>query len=87
MAKSSVIWFDKIEVGDAPSAASRRPTGGSPIFIPMRFVLEPLFLHRRIAESKTPEADFALMERVHRIPSQLDRITVMGAAAGNHGLT
>lgn len=56
------------------------------IFMTMLFVLEPLFLHRRMTEAKTPEADFSRMERVHRILTLLGLITVIGAVAGSHGL-
>lgn len=56
------------------------------IFMAMLFVLEPLFLHRRMAKSKAPEADFSRMERVHRILTVLGLITVVGAVAGSHGL-
>jgi len=56
------------------------------LFMIMLFVLEPLFLHRRMAESKNPESDFAKMQRVHFILNILGIITVMGAVAGSHGL-
>lgn len=56
------------------------------VFMTMLFVLEPLFLHRRMVESNAPEADFARMERVHRILTLFGLITVMGAVAGSHGL-
>jgi len=56
------------------------------IFMMMLFVLEPLFLHRRMAESREPERDFARMERVHQILNILGIITVIGAVAGSHGL-
>ncbi len=55
-------------------------------FMIMLFVLEPLFLHRRMAESSDPGSDFARMERVHRILNILALVTVMGAVAGSHGL-
>ncbi len=56
------------------------------LFMIMLFVVEPLFLHRRMAESKEPGRDFEKMERVHRILTILAIITVMGAVAGSHGL-
>lgn len=56
------------------------------IFMMMLFMLEPLFLHRRMAESREPERDFARMERVHQILIILGIITVIGAVAGSHGL-
>lgn len=55
-------------------------------FAIMLFVLEPLFLRRRMAASQTPEADFARMERAHRILTLLGLITVIAAVAGSHGL-
>ncbi|MGB5484138.1 hypothetical protein [Parasphingorhabdus sp.] len=56
------------------------------LFMIMLFVLEPLFLHRRMAESKEPGRDFARLERVHQILNILGIITVIGAVAGSHGL-
>lgn len=56
------------------------------IFMMMLFVLEPLFIHRRMAESREPERDFARIERVHQILNILGIITVIGAVAGSHGL-
>ena len=56
------------------------------IFTMMLFVLEPLFLHRRMAESREPERDFARMERVHQILNAAALITIIGAVAGSHGL-
>jgi uncharacterized membrane protein len=55
-------------------------------FMLMLFVIEPLFLHRRMAESKSPAADFARMERLHRVLLLLAAVTVLGAVAGSHGL-
>ena len=56
------------------------------LFMIMLFVLEPLVLHRRMAESHDPERDFARMQRVHLVLNILGIITVMGAVAGSHGL-
>ena len=56
------------------------------IFMMMLFVLEPLFLHRRMAESRDPERDFARMERVHQILNMAAIITLIGAVVGSHGL-
>ena len=56
------------------------------IFMTMLFVVEPLFLHRRMAESKKPGSDFSKMEIVHRVLTVFGIITIMGAVAGSHGL-
>ncbi len=56
------------------------------LFALMLFVIEPLFLHRRMAESATPEADFRLMATMHRVLSLVALITVLGAMAGAHGM-
>ena len=37
------------------------------VFATMLFVIEPLFLHRRMAASSEPAGDFARMEIMHRI--------------------
>ena len=54
-------------------------------FATMLFVAEPLFLHRRMEASLTPEQDFARMEQVHRVLLLASLLTVLGAAAGSHG--
>ena len=56
------------------------------LFMIMLFVVEPLFLHRRMAESKEPGRDFQKMERLHRVLTIFAMLTVMGAVAGSHGL-
>lgn len=56
------------------------------IFALMLFVLEPLVLHRRMAASRTPEADFRRMARLHQILLVLAVITLSGAVGGSHGL-
>lgn len=56
------------------------------VFFLMLFVAEPLFLHRRMDNSKTPERDFYLMVQVHRVLSVIALVTTMGAMAGAHGL-
>jgi uncharacterized membrane protein len=56
------------------------------IFALMLFVAEPLFLHRRMAASATPEADFARMVTMHRLLSAFALITVIVAVGGAHGL-
>jgi uncharacterized membrane protein len=56
------------------------------VFALMLFVLEPLVLHRHMANSTTPEADFARMIRLHQVLSLLGVVTVFGAVGGSHGL-
>lgn len=56
------------------------------IFAAMLFVIEPLFLHRRMERSATPATDFARMERMHRLLLALAIVTLLGAMAGSHGL-
>lgn len=56
------------------------------VFTLMLFVVEPVFLHRRLATSQTPQADFQRMERVHHILIVLALITLAGAVGGSHGL-
>ncbi len=54
-------------------------------FAAMLFVIEPLFLHRRMAHSADPEGDFRRLERLHRVALALSLLTVAGAVAGSHG--
>lgn len=51
----------------------------------MLFVIEPLFLHRRMANSPDPARDFARMERLHWLLLAVSLITTLGAVAGSHG--
>ncbi len=55
------------------------------VFAAVLFIIEPLFLDRRMAASGEP-ADFARMEQMHRVLLMLSLITVLGAVAGSHGL-
>lgn len=57
------------------------------IFTLMLFVLEPLFLHRKLlAMSRTePEGTFRRIERMHWALLALSLVTVLGAVAGAHG--
>ena len=55
------------------------------VFAAMLFVIEPLFLHRRMAQSPHPSSDFTRMERFHRIVLVLSLVTVAGATLGSHG--
>ena len=56
------------------------------VFALMLFVLEPLVLHRRMAQSATPEADFVRMMRLHQFLTLLGIIAIFGAVGGSHGL-
>ena len=57
------------------------------IFTLMLFVLEPLFLHRRLRERsrRDPSGTFVLIHRFHWVLLLLSLITVFGAVAGSHG--
>ena len=56
------------------------------VFTLMLFVIEPVYLHRRLATSQSPRADFQRMESVHHILIVLALITLAGAVGGSHGL-
>lgn len=56
------------------------------IFAVMLFLIEPLFLHRRMTRSQSPERDFTRMMRMHQVLLVLSAITVFGAVGGSHGL-
>ena len=55
-------------------------------FAVMLFLIEPLFLHRRMVHSARPATDFVRMERLHRLLLIFAVVTVLGAVAGSHGL-
>lgn len=57
------------------------------LFTLMLFVLEPLFLHRRLIERARhdPDGVFSLLTRMHWILLGLSLLTVAGAVAGSHG--
>lgn len=55
------------------------------LFTAMLFIIEPLFLHRRMAESAVPAADFRRMEIVHRFLLAISIIALVGAVGGSHG--
>lgn len=55
------------------------------LFALMLFLIEPLFLHRRMAASSEPARDFARMEWMHRFVLALSLVTIAGAVAGSHG--
>jgi uncharacterized membrane protein len=58
------------------------------LFTLMLFVLEPLFLHRRLRERsrRDPSGTLALIQRFHWAMLALSLITIAGAVAGSHGL-
>jgi len=56
------------------------------VFAVMLFIVEPLFLHRRLAASNNPAANFARMETMHRVLLAAATVTLIGAVAGSHGL-
>lgn len=56
------------------------------VFAMMLFVLEPLIIHRRMENSKTPASDFRGMEIMHRILLLASLVTTAGAVGGSHGL-
>lgn len=56
------------------------------VFAAMLFVVEPLFLHRRMLESPDPAQDFARMERMHRVLLTASLVALIGAVGGSHGL-
>ncbi|AKM09121.1 hypothetical protein [Croceicoccus naphthovorans] len=56
------------------------------VFALMLFVIEPLFLHRRMASSTRPAQGFALMERMHRVLLTASLVALVGAVGGSHGL-
>lgn len=55
-------------------------------FAIMLFVLEPLFLHKRMAASPDPQHDYQRLERMHRLLLGAAIITTIGATGGSHGL-
>lgn len=56
------------------------------IFAAMLFVIEPLFLHRRMASSAQPARDFARLGRMHWLLILGSLVAVVGAVGGSHGL-
>ncbi len=57
------------------------------LFTAMLFVIEPLYLHRRLRERgrRDPAATLAFIERFHWVLLILSLVTVFGAVAGSHG--
>lgn len=56
------------------------------IFTIMLFVIEPLFLHKRIATSVDPDTDFRRMQAMHQILLLGSILATAGAVGGVHGL-
>jgi uncharacterized membrane protein len=54
-------------------------------FALMLFLVEPLHLHGRMANSPDPARDFTRIERLHRAALVLSLLTVAGAVVGSHG--
>lgn len=55
------------------------------LFALMLFVIEPFFLHRKMARATDPARMFARMEWMHRVLLILALITVAAAVMGSHG--
>jgi uncharacterized membrane protein len=57
------------------------------LFTVILFVLEPLVLHRKLAEraERDPDGTLALIHRAHWVLLTLSLVTVAGAVAGSHG--
>ena len=57
------------------------------LFTAMLFVIEPLYLHRRLRERgrRDPAGTLAFIERFHWVLLILSLVTVFGAVAGSHG--
>lgn len=58
-------------------------------FAAVLFIVEPIILHRRIAQAiQQPDSGrlFDRMERFHQIMFALSLVTVFGAVGGSHGL-
>ena len=55
------------------------------VFALMLFVIEPLFLHRRMERAADPARMFTRMEWMHRVLLALALVTVAAAVMGSHG--
>lgn len=57
------------------------------IFTVMLFILEPLFLKKRLIEKAKvdPEGTFRRIKKLHYILLLISIVTIIGAAAGSHG--
>lgn len=56
------------------------------VFVLMLFIIEPLYLHRRMATSNASGADFARALWLHRLLLAVGIFTIFGAVGGSHGL-
>jgi uncharacterized membrane protein len=59
------------------------------VFTLMLFVIEPLFLHRRLERALATDGAarmFDRMQRFHQIMLLLSLVTIVGAVGGSHGL-
>lgn len=54
-------------------------------FALMLFVVEPLFLRRRMSASVNAAKEFGRMERIHQVALVASLLTIAGAVAGSHG--
>jgi uncharacterized membrane protein len=59
------------------------------LFTVLLFIAEPLFLHRWLEARarRTPDATFALLQRLHWVLLLLSLLTIAGAVLGAHGLS
>lgn len=55
-------------------------------FAAMLFIVEPLFIHRRMADAAAPTTVFDRMLQMHRVVLFLSVLTILAATAGSHGL-
>lgn len=57
------------------------------IFTLMLFVIEPLFLHKRLQQraQRDPVGTFAVVQGLHWFLLSISLITIIGAVAGSHG--
>lgn len=54
-------------------------------FATMLFVIEPFFLHKKMAAKTNDGTRFARMEKMHRIALAASMVAVIGAVGGAHG--
>ena len=54
-------------------------------FALMLFLVEPLFMHRRMIDTATPASSFDRMEGLHRAALVIAFVTLAGAVGGSHG--
>lgn len=56
------------------------------VFTVLLFVIEPLYLHRQMAQSRTPATDFDRLATMHRVLLALLLATIAGASLGARGV-